>query len=104
MELPPDFHRGDPNADGEANVTDALTLLNFLFLRAPPPDCLEAGDTNDDGGIDIADAIILFSFLFKQGAMPAEPGPPGFPCGTDPEGEGRVFLGCEMYDRCEGAP
>ena len=39
--------RADVNADGMAEVTDAIVLLQYLFLDAQPP-CLKSLDVNDD--------------------------------------------------------
>jgi hypothetical protein len=33
----PIFHRGDPNGDGNINITDGIYVLNFLFLGGPEP-------------------------------------------------------------------
>jgi hypothetical protein len=95
------FHRGDPNGDGEINITDGIYLLEFLFFRRPAPACKESADVNNDGGVDITDAISTFRFLFLGGRAPAPPGPPGLPCGADLDPEGsRGALGCLFYDRC----
>jgi hypothetical protein len=92
------FYRGDPDGDGRINITDAIFLLNYLFLSGPPPGCREAADPNDDGGINITDAIYLLNYLFLSGPPPADPGPPGEACAPDPEGS--VHLGCDEYRRC----
>ncbi len=96
------FHRGDPNVDGELNVADPLFLLNFLFTGGPSPECLESADGDNDGEIVISDAVMLLQFLFSGGAPPADPGPPGAPCGPGPDSlDSDEFLGCAGYDRCE---
>ena len=43
----PRFRRGDVNADGMVEVTDAIVRLQYLFLFAQPP-CLKSLDVNDD--------------------------------------------------------
>jgi dockerin type I repeat protein len=60
----PDFMRGDANGDGEINLSDAISILGYLFLGYSDPSHPDAADTNDDGSIDLADAIYLISFLF----------------------------------------
>ena len=49
------FLRGDANADGQLENTDAIAVLNFLFTTGEEPDCEKAGDLNDDGAIEVTD-------------------------------------------------
>ena len=95
------FHRGDSNADGDVNLSDAVFTLGFLFQGGPPPACLESADTDNDGAVNISDGISLLGFLFQGGAPPAEPGVPPAPCGPDSDAPGsRGDLGCEEYPDC----
>lgn len=97
--LRPVFNRGDSNADGVTDLSDAVTIFGYLFLsggEAPP--CLEAANANDDVQIDISDGIYLLTFLFSGGASPLPPGAPPQACGEDPPGT--PSLGCRSYDRC----
>jgi len=81
----PTFRRGDVHQDGSLNVTDALTLLRFLFQNGATPQCHKAGDTNDDGQLNLADAIIIAQRLFgRLGPLP----PPAGECGADPTDDG----------------
>jgi len=93
---PPEFRRGDANADGKMDIADPLWILNLLFLEALDPSrlCLDAHDTNDDGAVEITDAVRLLDFLFLGSAAP--PAPTG--CGPDPE-DG-AHLGCARYPIC----
>ncbi len=69
----PEFVRGDFDASGVVNVTDAVLAAGYLFLEeAEPPRCLDAIDANDDGSLDVADPVYLLFWLF----MPASPPPP----------------------------
>lgn len=77
----PQFRRGDVNADGSLDISDAISVLSALFSGGPTI-CADASDANDDGTNDIADAILLLSTLFVPGTPPiAEPSPG---CGEDP--------------------
>ncbi|MCZ6796233.1 MAG: hypothetical protein O7J95_21690, partial [Planctomycetota bacterium] len=69
--------RGDADANGSINLTDGIVLLNFLFLGAAAPACLDAADTDDSGGANptLTDAVIVFSWLFSGGPPPREPSP-----------------------------
>jgi hypothetical protein len=94
------FHRGDTNSSGSIDISDAIFVLNYLFLGGGDPPCMEAANANDDPGVDITDGIYLLSFLFLGGAPPPAPGPPGFPCGPDPPGSPSQ-LGCASYSSCQ---
>jgi hypothetical protein len=75
-----EFVRGDVDARGGLGLTDAVVVLNFLFIGGIRPLCLDAADANDDGGVNITDAIYILSYLFLGGPRP----PPPFPeAGTD---------------------
>ena len=60
---------GDANCDEHVNITDAIGILNTLFLGAGPVCCEVAADTNRDGSLNITDSIELLSFLFR-GTLP----------------------------------
>ena len=75
---PPEFRRGDANGDMKLDLSDAVALLNSLFLGAMPPGCQDAADTNDDGKLDLSDAISTLNFLFLGGPAPA-----GGACSSD---------------------
>lgn len=66
------FVRGDANADGKINITDAIFVLNFLFLGGATPRCLDAADADDksERAVNITDAIYLLNFLFLGGPSP----------------------------------
>jgi len=71
---------GDCNRDGSVNLSDPLTLGNYLFLGFAPPDCLCACDTNGDGALNLADVIYSLLFLFSGAEAPIPP-PAGTICG-----------------------
>ncbi len=84
------FIRGDANADGAIDISDAIYILLYLFRSknlSRPPDCLDALDVDDDGKVDLSDPISLLDFLFKGGLPPHPP----FPLpGIDPTGDSLV--------------
>ncbi len=90
------FRRGDTNADGEVDISDAVTTLFILFLGDGQFPCEDAGDSNDDGQVDISDAIGVLSFLFLGNALIPDPGQDG--CGMDPTEDG---LTCDLSAACE---
>jgi hypothetical protein len=81
LDASPDFRRGDCDSSAEIDLTDAVYLLNNLFLGGPPPTCPDACDSNDDGSADISDASYLLNYLFLGGEPPLAP---GTSCGQDP--------------------
>ena len=76
------FLRGDASADCDVNLTDATSILNFLFLSGPAPLCPDAGDVDDTGDINLTDAVYLLNYLFLEGPEPPAPG--GTIPGVDP--------------------
>lgn len=90
------FIRGDTNGDSARNLTDAIRLLQTLFVPGTAPlDCLDSADTNDDGGMNLADAVFLLSFLFIPGSSPL---PPPESCGTDLTASDP--LDCDIFPGC----
>ena len=67
------FRRGDCNDDWTADLSDALCILNWLFLGTATPGCMSATNTNGDAGTDLTDAVYLLGFLFLGGPAPADP-------------------------------
>ncbi|MBI4586105.1 MAG: VCBS repeat-containing protein [Planctomycetes bacterium] len=99
LKLP--FHRGDPNNDGAADITDPILVLEFLFLGEEAPSCLEAADFNNNGTVDITDAISELEFLFLTGSPPSPPGAPPSLCGPDPDAPGSPGdIPCVKYTSC----
>ncbi len=83
------FVRGDVNADAAVDLSDAVSLLDYLFLGGREPVCADAADANDSGIIDLSDAVFVLGWLFTGGAEPPAPSPslphydPGDDCGED---------------------
>ncbi len=71
----PVFIRGDANADGDPNISDALFLALALFAQGPELICDDSGDVDDNGVLGIADVTALLAYLFQGGAAPAAPFP-----------------------------
>ena len=92
------FVRGDVDANGSINLTDGIVVLNFLFLGAAAPACLDAADTDDDGGErpTLTDAVIIFSWLFSGGRAPSPPSPdtPSYAAGQCGEDAGDDMMDC----------
>jgi hypothetical protein len=88
------FHRGDVLPDGKMDLSDAVSVLGFLFLGGEPLLCAEAADADNDGSGVISDAVQILAFLFLGG-------PVAEPCGPDPDAVGSPGdLGCASYAPC----
>jgi hypothetical protein len=79
------FTRGDANRDDRVDISDAVSILNALFLGSGPIRCPDAADTNDDGRNDLSDAVYILNYSFLGGPQP----PPPYPeAGPDPTEDG----------------
>ncbi len=89
------FVRGDANVDGERDITDAITILGYLFQGSPAAlQCSKSANMDDGDALDITDGVYLLSYLFQGGPEPRGP----FPiCGIDPSPDG---LTCEFFSIC----
>jgi uncharacterized protein (TIGR02145 family) len=64
---------GDANADGSVNVSDAVRIVNYVFIGGDPPDPMETGDCNCDGTCNVSDAVAIVNFVFVGGYEPCDP-------------------------------
>ena len=89
-----DFLRGDVNVDGIRDISDATSMLLFLF---PPQStvlsCFDSADVNDNGALEIGDVIALLNFLFVGGSSMPTPAT----CGPDPTLDAMI---CNLYPNC----
>ena len=69
------FLRGDVNDDDTVNLSDAISVISYLFLDGGDPRLVEASDINADGALDLADAVYLLNFLYRGGPQPPTPFP-----------------------------
>lgn len=73
--------RGDANRDGQADTSDAILILQHLFLGGPQPVCPIAADFDRSGELDISDPIVLLRSVYL-GEPPLESlNPAAVPCG-----------------------
>ncbi len=61
---------GDANNTGTINISDAVFIINYVFLGGPAPVKLCLGDINGDVMINISDAVYVLNFIFGGGAPP----------------------------------
>lgn len=61
---------GDANHDLNADVGDAVYLINLVFKSGPPPIPYLAGDANCDLNVNVGDAVYIINHVFKSGPAP----------------------------------
>lgn len=67
---------GDCNFDGFVDISDAVYLINYVFLNGPPPQPLHAcGDPNGDGAAALSDAVWIINYVFVGGNPPGDCSP-----------------------------
>lgn len=72
--VPGGFVRGEANGDGVVDLSDAVTVLLYLFADLSVS-CVDALDANDSGALDLADTVYLLTYLFADGPAPPAPFP-----------------------------
>jgi hypothetical protein len=89
------FRRGDPNADGLIDASDAIFILSYVAAGGDRPACLQAADLDENGSLELNDAVHLLTYLFLDGPPPDDP---FLACGLDPLPDGPT---CASYPPCE---
>jgi subtilisin family serine protease len=68
------YQKGDADHDLHVNISDAVYIINYVFVGGPEPvPEILAGDANDDEAVDISDASFIINYIF----VPGSPAPPG---------------------------
>jgi len=63
---------GDANDDRAVNVSDAVFIINYVFVGGAAPYNYQAGDTNCDGTVNISDAVWIINYVFVGGNNPCD--------------------------------
>lgn len=64
---------GDVNLDGSVNVSDAVYIINYVFVGGQPPQpILEAGNVNCDPTVNVSDAVYIINYVFVGGSAPGD--------------------------------
>ncbi len=69
---------GDANFDQAVNVSDAVFVINYVFIGGDPPIPLASGEVNCDGSVNVSDAVWIINYVFIGGNAP---------CDTDDDGQ-----------------
>lgn len=63
---------GDANNDGSVSVTDAVYVINYIFVGGAPPQPYAMGDVNCDQSVNISDAVLIINYIFVSGKPPCD--------------------------------
>ncbi len=63
---------GDSNGDESVNVSDAVFIINYVFVNGPEPDPLESADANCDASVNVSDAVWIINYVFVGGNQPCD--------------------------------
>ncbi|HEQ98458.1 MAG TPA: hypothetical protein ENO22_03850 [candidate division Zixibacteria bacterium] len=63
---------GDASGDEAVNVSDAVHIINYIFLGTAAPDPLESGDVNCDEAINVSDAVWIINYVFLGTSQPCD--------------------------------
>jgi hypothetical protein len=67
---------GDANEDGTVNVSDAVYIINFVYVGGDPPEpVLACADANSDAAVNVSDAVYIINYVFTGGAPPEDCSP-----------------------------
>jgi hypothetical protein len=62
----PDFKFGDANMDGIVNVSDIVSVLNYIMQHPEGDFNEEAADANRDGEINIVDVVTIVNIIMGK--------------------------------------
>jgi len=54
------------------DVSDAVYIINYVFVSGLPPDPLESGNVNCDIAVDVSDAVWIINYVFVGGKAPCD--------------------------------
>lgn len=66
---------GDANDDTDVNVSDAVKIINYVFVGGDAPVPLACGDANNDGDVNVSDAVRIINYVFVGGDPPGDCSP-----------------------------
>lgn len=75
----PQYICGDANSDDGVNVSDAVYIINFVFVGGAAPNPYEAGNANCDSGVNVSDAVYIINYIFVGGSSPCDTNGDGIP-------------------------
>jgi hypothetical protein len=61
---------GDVNGDGAVDISDLISMVEFMFRQGETPRFPAAADVNGNCSLEIGDLICMVDFLFADGEAP----------------------------------
>jgi hypothetical protein len=61
---------GDANGDGGINVSDAVFIINYIFVSGAAPDPVCVANANGDNSVNVSDAVYIINYVFIGGGPP----------------------------------
>ncbi len=65
-----DYICGDANGDQTVNISDAVFIINYIFIGGETPYPIEAADANGDRSCNVSDAVFIINHVFIGGPAP----------------------------------
>lgn len=66
------FLCGDANNDSGVNVSDAVFIINYVFVGGDAPDPIDSGEVNCDDSVNVSDAVYIINYVFVGGTPPCD--------------------------------
>lgn len=73
------FACGDVTGEGIVNISDAIAIVNYVFLGGDILNPIEAADANCDTIVNVGDAVYLTNYIFMGGSSPCDTNQDGSP-------------------------
>jgi hypothetical protein len=71
---------GDANRGGDVNISDAVFIINYVFVSGSPwPSPMQAADVNCVGSANVSDAVYIINYIFVGGNAPCDTNGDGQP-------------------------
>jgi hypothetical protein len=70
---------GDANNDCAVNVSDAVYIINYVFVGGSMPNPYKAADANCDDTVNVSDAVYIINYVFTGGDDPCDIDGDGIP-------------------------
>ncbi|HEQ99886.1 MAG TPA: hypothetical protein ENO22_11165 [candidate division Zixibacteria bacterium] len=61
---------GDANGDFAVNISDAVWIINYVFVSGEPPPDMHVADVNGDCAVNVSDAVTIINYIFLDGSGP----------------------------------
>lgn len=70
--VPQPYVCGDANSDQNVGVSDAVYIINYIFVGGFEIDPIQSADVNCDNSINISDAVYIINWIFVGGHSPCD--------------------------------